>query len=352
MNFYYTSNHTYQIIYSEPVYRQLSGTFLAWTYKTKLRLKTHFISRAIRYGEKIPAVKKVRRSRISGFMGVMIANSLHKLGYDRNELTTVLMYHGTSDKIPRVPQKVANQFGYYFLSGPKNENKLAKAAGIDPGSPRLVHTGNWMFDRFVNRECNPDKMRRRFNFADPDRPMILYAPTWKYGNGTLFLNFENLVNTIPEKYNLVIRPHYAERRYISKLKKQVPERYKKHVHFSSPADIENEHFMDNLAAADLLLSDTSSMLYEYLITKRPIIICDTDTDEVSFEDDGMSISHRVDHYKPGDDIVTMIDRNLADKSIPNDMGDLLDKCFFFNDGKSTRRCVDALLKIAAENSKK
>jgi len=42
----------------------------------------------------------------------------------------------------------------------------------------------------------------------------------------------------------------------------------------------------------------------------------------------------------------MIQKNLDDKSIPQDMESLLKKCFYFNDGKSTQRCLDFLRTLA------
>ena len=45
-------------------------------------------------------------------------------------------------------------------------------------------------------------------------------------------------------------------------------------------------------------------------------------------DDGMSVYHVADHYSDGDDILKMIQRNLDDKSLPQDMESLLKNVLF------------------------
>jgi CDP-glycerol glycerophosphotransferase (TagB/SpsB family) len=256
------------------------------------------------------------------------------------------MYHGTSDKVPRVPQQVANQFDYYLLSGPKNEAKLSKASGISLDSSRLVRVGNWMFDPVVQQNYDLVAIRARFGIKDTSRPTVLYAPTWGYGGGTLLKYGPHFLRTIPQKYNLIVRPHYGETNYLPELAKMVPHNLRKWVTFVRPAHIFRKSYIDNMLIADLLISETSSMIYEYLITRRPIIIAETETNEVDMDDDGMSVYHIADHYSNGDDILAMIQKNLDDKSIPQDMESLLKKCFYFNDGKSTQRCLDFLRTLA------
>ncbi|MFH1850928.1 MAG: CDP-glycerol glycerophosphotransferase family protein [Candidatus Neomarinimicrobiota bacterium] len=347
MSFYYISNQIYQFLYSEPVYRELGGTFLTWKYRTYLRLKKQFfLNRLKNPQDPYPPIRHVNRYNITGDDGVLIANSLHRIGYDRTRHKLILMYHGTSDKIPRVSAQVAGQFDYYFLTGPKNEQKLAGAAGINWDSERLIRTGNWMFDSIVNNNYDVDEIRRKYDITDTSRPTVLYAPTWSYGGGTLFNNFENFITTIPEQYNLIIRPHYAERKYIPKLARMVPAKFKQRVSFVNSANIFKYHFMENLFIADLLLSDTSSMVYEYLIMRRPLIICATESPEVSQNDYGTNIADQVDKYRPGDDVMKMIKKNLDDKSIRNDMDKLLHHFFYFNDGKSTQRCIDFLKTVS------
>ncbi|MBA7602332.1 MAG: hypothetical protein GH143_01055 [Calditrichaeota bacterium] len=345
MNYHYISHVLYQFIYSEPIYRELGGTFLVW--RPAVRWKVY---RDFRFHTKVggrwlslPRVRLVDRLNLPRLSGVLIANSLYELGGHRQDgLRTVLMYHGTSDKIPRASQEVVNQFDYYLLAGPKNEKRLTAAAGIDLDSPRLVRVGNWMFDRVVNGEYDLDRLRARFGLTDVSRPTILYAPTWAYGGGTLLQNFDHFVQTIPREYNLIIRPHYAERHLAPRLARRIPRKYRKHVMFANSGKPMHHHYIDNLVIADLLISDTSSMLYEYLITRRPIIISATDSDEVTTSDEGMSVPHVVDHYTGKEDILRLIRRNLVEQPYRNDLERLLQSCFYFNDGHSTSRCLDFL----------
>ena len=53
---------------------------------------------------------------------------------------------------------------------------------------------------------------------DRDRKTILYAPTWKWGAGTLHQYGYKFCQELTKEYNLIIRPHYFDRKYIPKFK--------------------------------------------------------------------------------------------------------------------------------------
>ena len=61
------------------------------------------------------------------------------------------------------------------------------------------------------------------------------------------------------------------------------------VYFSNPAKIIKNSTMNDFAISDLMISDTSSIIYEYLITKKPIIIANNDYDQLHNMPDELSV---------------------------------------------------------------
>ena len=99
--------------------------------------------------------------------------------------------------------------------------------------------------------------------------------------------------------------------------------------------------MNDFALSDLMISDTSSIIYEYLITCNPIIIADNNYDQLHNMPSELSVLDVAKKYN-GDkfDICQMINDELENSNSKKQYKDLLNNCFYFNDGKSTKRAVD------------
>ena len=84
---------------------------------------------------------------------------------------------------------------------------------------------------------NKDQYLEYLGIVDKSRKNILYAPTWKWGDGTLRRFGKKFCKEISRDYNLIIRPHFQDRSYIIKLKLWAKLNGLKHVYFSNPAKI-------------------------------------------------------------------------------------------------------------------
>jgi CDP-glycerol glycerophosphotransferase (TagB/SpsB family) len=94
-----------------------------------------------------------------------------------------------------------------------------------------------------------------------------------------------------------------------------------------------------------MISDTSSVLYEYLITRKPIIVAETKPADLHNMPDNMNIMNKVDIYDSSDNIVKLIYKNLNDKFLPEKLNELLHNCFYFNDGKATERAAEFIRQL-------
>ena len=92
----------------------------------------------------------------------------------------------------------------------------------------------------------------------------------------------------------------------------------KNVYFSNPAKIIKNSTMNDFAISDLMISDTSSIIYEYLITKKPIIIANNDYDQLHNMPDDLSVLSIAKSYDgEKSSINEIVKSDLEDKNLIN-----------------------------------
>lgn len=128
------------------------------------------------------------------------------------------------------------------------------------------------------------------------KKLILYAPTFR-GNSLLSsynentLDFIKLKNSLPENYALLLKLHP----YISKSISFSEEEKKELSSFLF--DISKTVLIDTaLCAADILITDYSSLIFEYALLKRPIIFYAYDLDDYN---SNRSFYYNYEDFVPG-----------------------------------------------------
>ena len=103
------------------------------------------------------------------------------------------------------------------------------------------------------------------------KKVILYAPTFRdnqkldkaYSYGfTLEMNFDHLLDTLGEDYVILFRPHYFVASQFDFAK------YEGRVFNVADVDDVNEVYI----ISDMLITDYSSVFFDYAILKRPILL--------------------------------------------------------------------------------
>lgn len=122
---------------------------------------------------------------------------------------------------------------------------------------------------------------------DPNRTSVLYAPTFRTpGAASLELDLIELVEALGKDVQIMLRPHYLNRiRVPAELRANV-------VDVSAVGDTSRV-----LLAADILVSDYSSIIFDYLALNRPVILYAYDLDEYVSSARGTYFDLRVD--RPG-----------------------------------------------------
>jgi CDP-glycerol glycerophosphotransferase len=190
---------------------------------------------------------------------------LKKLAADMAE---VHMPGTTTEKYKEGFLKETQQWDY-LISPNSYSSKIFQSAFRYKHS-KILETGYPRNDDLVkkNKRANINKIKEKLKIPE-HRKVILYAPTWRdddyYEKGkykfSLKLDLELLQRSLGEDYVLILRLHYliANRIDVTGYEGFV-------VDFSSYDDIQELYLI-----SDLLITDYSSVFFDYLCLKRPII---------------------------------------------------------------------------------
>lgn len=193
----------------------------------------------------------------------IFGKSAHAEDYCSENTIAVLLYHGIgvkscyyTDYNPRIDVR--------YIEGDYRLKEFARR-GIDT---ELVVTGFPKLDIMAKDNA---ALKSKLNL-NPDKSTILYAPTFYPSSIEVF--GENLAKMTME-YNLIIKLHhfswvFNKYQHQKELLLKLAEKYN-HVTLM-PVEFTNSAELYNLS--DVLLTEASSTLFEYLATGNPVIVCD------------------------------------------------------------------------------
>lgn len=328
------------------MYERIGGTYVVKKFDRWLQFKKHFRNLNIEEGEKtfLNTPRVITQNVIQKFdgEGTILSHSNVRINCNRDRCNTIFIGHGTGDKPyggNRTGPKNLLNYDYIFVSGPKHLERL-KDSKVQIPEKKLIPIGNMRFDAVVNKTIDKDAVFNRLGIKDRTRKMVLYAPTWRFGNGTFHKYVRRFCEEITPQYNLIVRPHYHDARHIWEVKLWAKSKGIKNLYFSNPSNLGTSDTMHDFAISDILLSDTSSVLYEYMVTANPIIVIDAQYDKLHEMPSKMNVMKHADIYNGEQNIVEMIEENLVTQKNRDVYREMLQNCFYYNDGKSTDRAIE------------
>ena len=187
----------------------------------------------------------------------------------------VLIYHGMGmDKklagtpLSRVPLRLLLRLG-------REKDYLRYkhySHGFHKLAPRVVQIGHLRSDRILNREYDAEGTLARIGIRDRGRKNIVYAPTWSRGHGSLKAAYETLCREVSQEHNLILRAHPYDLKNYERVRALIQKEKLDHVYLVDPNQID---LIDNLAIADLLIGENSSLMYDWIFFDKPVILVKT-----------------------------------------------------------------------------
>ncbi len=188
--------------------------------------------------------------------------------------TRVQMFHGVSFKSYAVNEKL-RAFDEALVTGEYHHRQLVRA-GLDSDC-RLRRVGMPKTDPLVRGNLSRDRILRDLGL-DPARPTVLYAPTRSSDVGSSLERFgEGVARRLVEveEANVLIKLHdRSQRRWRTKVAEDWVSRLSDYGDPARVRLVATHDVVPLMAAADLLVSDVSSVTNEFLLRDRPLVYLD------------------------------------------------------------------------------
>lgn len=269
---------------------------------------------------------------------------LKRLGYDITNSDNAM---NTVKEIRAKYRTDAERFDYIISSCPFVTEKFTSAWNLDASDRYgdVLETGyprNDFLNVFSDRDA--DDVRRKLGICDCDRKVILYAPTWRDNqhdseSGYVYrssVDFDYLREQLEDEYIILFRAHYLVADDFDF------EAYRGFIHDVSGYDDINDLYI----IADLLITDYSSVFFDYAILNRPILFYMYDMEEYRDEMRGFYLDVS---ELPGN--VVKNEHELVNSIKSVDSGDCTemyrgfnDKYNSMNDGKAAERLADIIFR--------
>ena len=211
---------------------------------------------------------------------------LKRLGYDILESDNAM---NSLNEIKEKYRTDAERFAYILSPSPFATDKFATAWNLNETGQRdkIIEEGYPRNDRLAVA-TEEERARLRKQFGVEGKKVILYAPTWRdnqhtSGQGYTYkteVDFDKLQRELGDEYVILFRAHYLVANSFDF------ERYKGFVtDVSSYGDIN-----DLYIAADILVTDYSSVFFDFSILERPVIFYMYDLEHYANEMRGFYLS--------------------------------------------------------------
>ncbi len=338
---YYFVKRIYQINQTLPVFNKLGGVII-----NILEFPTSYLYFTYKYGFSHTKLMFNNLKRLNKYAkGLILCHSADDTVPYGSNYKRVFVYHGTSDKVFTLSDKKIDikWFEYYFLSGPKDLYKLKMFShNSDLLQERVLKIGSFRSDLIIKKNYDKKLIYKKYNILNyNDRKIILYAPTWEWGGGTLKRCFEDFAKKITDDYILIVRPHTNDWKTIPYIHKWQKRHKVKNLYIFSK---QYHDIMDFIYIADLMIGDNSAVNYDFAFTGRPMVLVKSQTEDVFTPPDEYNIRLCAPIFDPEkDNIMDKIEEAFTNSKYTFCLKELVKNSFYHNDGHAVDRACSFIV---------
>ena len=286
-----------------------------------------------------------------------IADTLNKLNNVRKDAFWVQTFHTLPIKKLFFYPPVL-EYDLLLLPGEYHRQEIIKRLNIKEKDEERLKVVGWpRTDDFFNGKFDRNEIVNTLGL-DPNLKTIMYAPTWGwgYGNERLFARwfdrevevFEQMCYEIRKMdLNFIVKLHSLSFQVSNQTLIDIAKKY--NVLWLTK---ELSCFVDDpnpfLWITDILISDLSGIIAEFMVLDRPIIYIEPDEKLDAWNGSDMPKNFRVGHVVSSpDELLCAIDDSIKyPEKFKKQRRDLVSKLFNSPDGKAMDRSVQEILNFA------
>jgi hypothetical protein len=198
----------------------------------------------------------------------------------RRRTRRVHFFHGVAGKYGLdAPVRIAPIVATFDRLMFPNRDRLrryAEAGLLDADSPRAALIGYPKIDCLVDGSLDRNEVTSRLNL-DGSRPTVLYAPTWSPYSSLNLMGSEIIAALGRLEVNVVVKLH--DRSYDATTRGSGGINWRQRLHVICARHgahlVQDADASPYLNAADLLVTDHSSVGFEFMLLDRPIVVLDS-----------------------------------------------------------------------------
>lgn len=273
----------------------------------------------------------------------------HVSGYfPKQDLERVQLFHGVSFRNMAVRRDVL-VYDRLFLVGPYMRRLFTESQLLREHDPKLVNIGFPKLDRLVDGTLDRHTVLRQLGL-EGKRPVILYAPTGQRDN-SLEHTGEAVIERLRRtgKYDILIKLHDHPRDRTVDWPARLAPLLDEHTRLARDFDI-----VPALFAADLLITDASSVSNEYSLLDRPMVFLDVPQLLAAMQRKGVALDLETWGRKGGpvvrwpDEAVDAVAGELANPGRHSGVRRDMARDLFYNPGRATDAAVEWTLNRLAQ----
>jgi CDP-glycerol glycerophosphotransferase (TagB/SpsB family) len=271
----------------------------------------------------------------------------------------VQIFHGCSLK-NRAVHEDALAYDKLFLVGPYMKQKFVTTWNLKDDDPRFEEIGMPKLDAFFDGSLNKKAILEKLEL-DPALPIVIYAPTRPTPtSSSLSMYGPETIDTIAQMpVNFLVKLHDRSfRKWRPKGKIDWEEWLKKYEGHRRVRVVHDYDVVPYLYASDLLVSDISSVVNEFSLLNRPMVLfavprliafhkkveAKRGLESSDLEDWGQDVGTTV--QKP-DELQRAIDYSLGHAAEKEAVRKKFAQQFFFNPGQATEKALQKIYALLA-----
>ncbi len=236
----------------------------------------------------------------------------------------VQIFHGLAGE-KKGHFRIRGYFDLYLTQGPYFTKRFVELA--DKHKNFVVKETGWCkLDKLYSQDGEIEEKKRELLNRGKAKKIILYAPTFSPSLTSAEKLYEKIVRLSQrDDYLIVIKFH-------DKMDQEIRKRYEDRQS-QKLLVLKDDDITDALKFSDIMISDTSSVVYEFLLLDKPVVTLNSHSENILWEDidDPDILEQKIDDIFAGDD-------EFKDKRT-----EIINLYHPYGDGKSASRMVDAVL---------